>query len=176
MKKIFACCLTVALALAATACDDEDNDKGGGNSGKMTVTGRTEQVKSVFYEENSVENQTTSLYLLMETLTELPENEPDFCVFIRFSESLNGKTLDLTRPLDPNSYLYLIGWSDTSDVEVEYVDGTISNGTGNPLTVTTGSLTLKRGGDRFTIKLSVTLDDGSTLVVDWAGKATIISR
>lgn len=140
----------------------------------MIVNGQTEEIKSVFYQDHLVGNRTrTDLYLLREALAELPEMEPDFCVVIRFSESLNGKTLDLTRPLDPNSYLNLIGWSDTSDVAVEYVDGTICDVPGHPLGITTGSLTLNRDGDRFTIKLSVTLDDGRTLAVDWAGKATI---
>lgn len=173
MKKIFALCLAGALAMAATACDDDD-DKGGGNSGKMIVNGQTEEIKSVFYEERLGNRTTTDLYLFREAFAEFPEMQPEFCVIIRFSESLNGKTLDLTRPLDPNSHLYLVGWSDTSYVEVGYVDGTISDDHANPLAVTTGSLTLKRDGDRFTVKLSMTLDDGNTLAVDWAGKATIM--
>lgn len=134
----------------------------------MIVNDQTEEIKSVFYKKIP-EGDLTILYLLTEAFAELPEMEPEFCVIIRFSESLNGITLDLTRPLDPNSYLYLRGWSDTSDVDVEYFNGTIGSVHGNP----TGSLTLNRDGDRFTIKLSVTLDDGSTLAVDWAGKATI---
>lgn len=137
----------------------------------MTVNGRTEQVESAFYQE--ISETTTYLYLLREPFSELPEMEPDYYILIRFTESLNGKTLDLTRPLDRNSYLELDGWNAPSYVHVVYTDGAIRDDDGNPVAVTTGSLTLNRDGDRFTVKLSATLADGSSIAADWAGKATI---
>ncbi len=168
MKKIFMLCLAGALALASTACDDKD-DKGGGNSGKITVNGQTETVNSAFYA--SYEGQIV-LYLLKDVLTEIPEEDPGFAIGLVFSESLPGKAIDLTKPLDPDLGLAILGINKKTNIRIYYYDGTITDEKDNALTVSAGTLTLTRSGDNFTVKLSVTLPGGRSLAADWTGKAT----
>lgn len=178
MKKIFTLCLAGALALAATACDDKD-DKGGGDSGKMTINGRTEPVKSALFQEYPAEENDEAefdLYLLREVYTSVPDHDPDFSVNIEVSESLNGKTLDLTKPLDQSGtsipYLYIAAIADGTEFEIEYYNGQI--GATDNATVTSGTLTATRNGNKFTVKLSVTLSDGNSIRADWKGTATKI--
>ena len=170
MKKIFMLCLAGALALASTACDDKD-DKGGGNSGKITINGQTENVNSAFYISD---DGYIALFLLKDVLTEIPEDgdDPDFGISIEFSESLLGKTIDLTNPLDPDLRLIIFGINKKTEIGIYYNDGTITDGKDDALTVSAGTLTLTRSGDNFTVELSVTLSDGSSLAAEWKGKVT----
>lgn len=168
MKKIFMLCLAGALALASTACDDKD-DKGGGYSGKMTVIGQTENINSVIYASNM---GYTVLFLSKDVLPEISEEDPDFAIGLAVSESLLGKTIDLTKPLDPNLGLNIYGINKKAHVEIYYENGTITDGNDDALTIPAGTLTLTRNGDNFTVKLSITFPGGSSLAADWAGKAT----
>lgn len=89
-----------------------------------------------------------------------------------FPESLPGKAIDLTKPLDPDSDLTILGINKKTEIGIYYSDGTITDDEDNALTVSAGTLTLTRSGDNFTVKLSVTLPGGSSLAADWTGKAT----
>ncbi len=180
MKKIFTLCLAGALALAATACDDDD-DKDGGYSGKMTVNGQTEEVKSALYFEYAADGGDEAeidLYLFKDALSAMPNAEPSFYVNLEISESLNGKTLDLTKPLSqsstPRPYLYINTVGNGKDLTIDYYNNQIDVTDG--ATVTAGSMTATRNGDNITVKLSATLSDGNSLSVDWKGKATKISN
>lgn len=179
MKKIFTLCLAGALALAATACDDDD-DKDGGYSGKMTVSGQTEEVKSALYFEYAADGGDEAeidLYLFKEAFSAMPNAEPSFYVNLEISESLNGKTVDLTKPLSqsstPRPYLYINAVSSGKDLVIDYYDNKID--VTDDATVTAGSMTATRNGDNITVKLSVTLSDGNSLSVDWKGKATKVT-
>lgn len=146
----------------------------------MTVNGQTEDVKSAIYAEVPPEElgeNGVMLYLLKDVVTGMPQEEPDFGIGITITESLYGKTLDLTKPLDKSSYLNIVGVNKNDDVYIEYADGkidTTDGGDGPVPTVTGGTLLLTRSGDNFTVKLSVTLSDGSSASADWKGKATKI--
>ena len=103
----------------------------------------------------------------------MPEDgDPDFGISIEFSESLLGKTIDLTKPLDPDLRLYLLGGNKKTAIGIYYSNGTITDENDDALTVSAGTLTLTRSGDNFTVKLSVTLPDGSSLAAEWKGKVT----
>lgn len=146
----------------------------------MTVNGQTEEIKSAIYAEapdDEFGEKGVGLFLLKDVTTEMPEEEPDFGINIMITESLYGKTLDLTQPVARSSYLYLSGATKNSEITIEYSDGTIDTADGSITqgpTVTGGTLLLTRSGDNFTVKLSVTLSDGSSLSADWKGKATKI--
>lgn len=146
----------------------------------MTVNGQTEDVKSAIYAEVPPEElgeNGVMLYLLKDVVTGMPQEEPDFGIGIMITESLYGKTLDLTKPLARSSYLYIGGITKNTEITIEYSDGTIDTADGSITqgpTVTGGTLLLTRSGDNFTVKLSVTLSDGSSASADWKGKATKI--
>ena len=62
-------------------------------------------------------------------------------------------------------------------MSIEYDDGTIDTtdgGSSQGPSVTGGTLLLTRSGDNFTVELSVTLSDGSSVSADWKGTATKI--
>lgn len=187
MKNIFKLCLAGALALASTACndkDDKDDKEGGGNPGEMTVNGQTETIKSAFYLEviaNQTDEARFAFILFNEAYTTYPENQPAFFVEIMVSESLCGKTIDLTKPLDqskkPGPYLYFGAASDGKDFfKIGYHDNKINVLDGNTViddaTVTSGTLTATKNGDTFTVKLSIKLSNGNSIIADWEGTAT----
>ena len=89
----------------------------------------------------------------------------------------DGKTIDLTKPVARSSYLLIAGMNKNLDVSIEYDDGTIDTtdgGSSQGPSVTGGTLLLTRSGDNFTVELSVTLSDGSSVSADWKGTATKI--
>lgn len=146
----------------------------------MTVNGRTETIKSALYAEypaDEYEEAEFDLYLLNEVYTAVPDHDPAFAVNIEISESLYGKTLDLTKPLDqskaPKPYLYLSAITDGKDFDIDYIDNAIDVTGGAK--VTTGTLTATKNGNNFTIKLSVKLSDGNSISADWSGTATKVS-
>lgn len=142
----------------------------------MTINGQTETIKSAFYEElpaDSSDEAEFDLYLLKESVSQIPDEEPSFYINIEVSESLYGKTLDLTKPIEKSSnlqpYLYINAVGSEKDFSIEYYDNKIR--VTNDATVTAGTLTATRNGDNFTIKLSATLSDGQSVSVDWKGTA-----
>lgn len=180
MKKILMLCLAGALGLAATSCD-EDKNEDGRFSGKMTINGQTETVKSAFYAESPANDRNEANFqigLLKDACSKLPD-DPDYHVTISLTESLYGKTLDLTQPIRksgtldngmsiaarnaPNTHFRI---SYTADGKIKVISGEAD------ATVTSGVLTVTRSGDDFTVKLSVTLSDGNSAAVDWKGTAT----
>lgn len=46
----------------------------------------------------------------------MPEEEPDFGIMIVITESLYGKTIDLTKPVARSSYLLIAGMNKNLDV------------------------------------------------------------
>ena len=107
----------------------------------------------------------------------MPEEEPDFGIMIVITESLYGKTIDLTKPVARSCYLliagfnkYLVVFKDLEYCSIDTTDGGSSQGP----SVTGGTLLLTRSGDNFTVELSVTLSDGSSVSADWKGTATKI--
>lgn len=147
----------------------------------MTVNGQTEEIKSAIYAEapaGEFGENGVGLYLFKDVLTGMPEEEPDFGIMIVITESLYGKTIDLTKPVARSSYLLIAGMNKNLDVSIEYDDGTIDTtdgGSSQGPSVTGGTLLLTR--QRLTIssvELSVTLSDGSSVSADWKGTATKI--
>lgn len=171
MRKIFMLCLAGVLALAAS-CDDDDKD-GGSTSGKMTVAGRTESVKSAFYMRGS---GTFVLGLLHDAELPSEDTEPEFGIEIDASETILGKTLDLTKPLDNDSYLAILGVSNYNEITMNYYDGQVEVEvyTDTPVSVTSGTMYIARSGNNFTVDFSVTLSDGNSLSAKWKGKATLL--
>lgn len=168
MRKIFMLCLAGALCLAAVACDDDDKD-GGSASGKMTVAGRTESIKSAFYMRGS---GTFVLGLFNSDQIPSGEMEPDFGIEIDAAEAILGKTLDLTRPLDDNVFLDLYGYNGGTEIGIGYSYGEIEFYTGTTaLSVTAGTMYIARSGDEFTVDFSVTFSDGNSLSARWKGEA-----
>ena len=184
MKKIFTLCLAGALALAATACDDDD-DKDGGYSGKMTVSGQTEEVKSALYYEYAADGGDEAeidLYLFKDALSAMPNAEPSFYVNLEISESLNGKTVDLTKPIVKSGtlapYLDIVAANEGQSFEIDNSEGSIDISVGEAdtsLTVTSGTLKVTKNGGDFSVKLSVKLSDGKSIFADWTGKATKVT-
>lgn len=177
MKKIFMLCLAGALALASTSCKD---DKKTITVQTITVNGQMYEVKSALYGENPSEygdEASFNLILLKDTFSQIPKDEPSFYVGIELSESLYGKTLDLTKPIEKNSnlqpYLYITVVGNEKDFSIEYYDNTIR--VTNDATVTAGTLTATRNGNKFTVKLSVKLSNGNSTTADWEGTATKVS-
>ena len=133
----------------------------------MTVNGQTEEIKSAIYAEapaGEFGENGVGLYLFKD-------------VMIVITESLYGKTIDLTKPVARSSYLLIAGMNKNLDVSIEYDDGTIDTtdgGSSQGPSVTGGTLLLTRSGDNFTVELSVTLSDGSSVSADWKGTATKI--
>ncbi|MFQ8714152.1 MAG: hypothetical protein ACLR93_11010 [Alistipes onderdonkii] len=83
----------------------------------MTVNGQTEEIKSAIYAEapaGEFGENGVGLYLFKDVLTGMPEEEPDFGIMIVITESLYGKTIDLTKPVARSSYLLIAGMNKTS--------------------------------------------------------------
>lgn len=185
MKKFLSLLLAGALALAVTSCDDDKKDDDGGFSGKMAVNGQIETINSAFYLDTAANDRNEAhfqLMLLKDFLTDIPENTPDFVITIALSESLWGKTIDLTQPVAKSGELergiHILArktsdpyfWiSHTGDGKIEVVNSVSGP---SDAVVTAGTLTATRNGDDFTIKLSVTLSDGKSIAADWKGMAT----
>lgn len=182
MKKFFTLCLAGTLCLAAASCD-EDKEDNGGFSGKMTINGQTEAVKSAFYDEepgnDSAEAQVRIVFLkdaYAEFPDMQPETRPDMMVLIGLSESLFGKTVDLTQPLDqhnePTPALMYGGIHESHVITAaNYLNNKIlvsKNGT-----IKSGTLTMTRSGSHFTVQFSVTFSDGTSLAVDGKVKAKL---
>lgn len=181
MKNNILFCLIGTLALTAASCDDKDDNSG--FSGKMAINGQTETVNSALYLEsaaNDFREADFQLALLKDVLTETPEDDPDFYVTIALSESLCGRTIDLTQPVaqsgerergihiqarkTPGPY-FRISHTGEGTIEVSG-DATVSSGT----------LTATRNGDNFAVKLSVTLSDGNSIAANWKGTATKLKK
>lgn len=185
MKKYLSLLLAGALALTVTSCDDDKKDDDGGFSGKIAINGQIETVNTAFYHDTAANDRNEAyfqLMLLRDFFTQTPENNPDFFITIAVSESLCGKTIDLTQPivksgaLNPGINLLARNapaprfWiSYTSDGKIEVV-----NSVSGPIdaTVTAGTLTATRSGENFTVRLSVTLSDGYSIAAEWKGTAT----
>lgn len=179
MQKIFMLCLAGALTLAATSCKDEKQTI---TVQTITVNGLTSEVQSAFYVEEELAEEGgeagTSLILLPTFLQTLPEDEPDFYVGIEISESLYGKTVDLTEPIVKSGplepYLDIVAASEGQSFEIDNSEGSIDISVGETdtsLTVTSGTLKVTKNGDDFSVKLSVTLSDGKFISADWKGTA-----
>lgn len=179
MQKIFMLCLAGALALATTSCKD---DKKTIIVQTIAVNGQMYEVKSAFYTEEPADTEDEAAFelgLFPTVLTMVPMEEPDFYVGIDLSESLWGKTIDLTKPVVKSGtlapYLGIIGAIDGSSFEIDNSEGSIDISVGEKdtsFTVTDGTLLVTKDGDNFSVKLSVTLSNGSSISADWAGTAT----
>lgn len=185
MKKIATRCLLGALCLAVAACNDDKEDDGG-FSGTMTVNGQQETVKSAFYVESPANDRNEAYFqisLLKDAYSQMPENDLDYHVTISLTESLYGKTLDLTQPIRksgaldngmsiaarnaPNTHFRI---SYTVEGKINVISGEVDT------TVTSGVLTVTRSGDDFAIKFSMTLSDGNSVAADWKGTATKLAH
>ena len=168
MRKIFMLCLTGALALATTSCKDEKVT----TMQTITVNGQICEVKSAFYVEEKADEQWETSYDL--TMS-------DYGVDIEVSESLIGKTIDLTEPVTQTGplrpYLSVGAIGETEfDIVHSFERITVSNGDDiSSATVSYGMLTVTRDGDNFSVKLSVKLSDGKSIFADWTGKATKVT-
>lgn len=102
-------CLAGALALAAASCKDEKTV----TVQTICVNGLIYEVKTAIYAEEPADAEDEAAFelgLFPTEFTTPPEEEPDFYIGIDMSESLWGKTIDLSEPLDRNThpwpYLY----------------------------------------------------------------------
>ena len=98
-------CLTGALALATTSCKDEKVT----TMQTITVNGQICEVKSAFYVEEKADEQWETSYdliLFREYFSTLPFTMSDYGVDIEVSESLIGKTIDLTEPVTQTGPLH----------------------------------------------------------------------
>jgi len=176
MRKIFMFCLTGALALATTSCKDEKVT----TMQTITVNGQICEVKSAFYVEEKADEQWETSYdliLFREYFSTLPFTMSDYGVDIEVSESLIGKTIDLTEPVTQTGplrpYLSVGAIGETEfDIVHSFERITVSNGDDiSSATVSYGMLTVTRDGDNFSVKLS----DGKSIFADWTGKATKVT-
>lgn len=176
MKTFFSLCLLGALCLAASSCND-DKEEDGVFSGTLTVNGQRETIKSAFYDETPGDDSAEALVrltLMKDAYTEFPGKLPDMFVLIGLSESLQGKTIDLTQPLDQHKEpIPSLMYGGTHEGHVT----TGANYLGNRIivsggkTVTSGTLSMTRSGNRFTVKFSATFSDGTSYAVDGEGRA-----
>lgn len=178
MRKIFMLCLAGALALAAASCKE---DKKVVTLQTITVSGQMYEVKSAFYTENPAEEGGEAGFMLglfPTVLTTIPEEEPSFYVGIEISESLCGKTIDLTKPIVKSGtlepYLGIIASADGTTIEIDNSEGSIDisvQEADSPLTVTSGTLKVTKNGGDFSVKFFVNLSDGRYIATDWKGTA-----
>ena len=169
-----------ALALATTSCKDEKVT----TMQTITVNGQICEVKSAFYVEEKADEQWETSYdliLFREYFSTLPFTMSDYGVDIEVSESLIGKTIDLTEPVTQTGplrpYLSVGAIGETEfDIVHSFERITVSNGDDiSSATVSYGMLTVTRDGDNFSVKLSVKLSDGKSIFADWTGKATKVT-
>lgn len=111
-----------------------------------------------------------------------PTGEPSFYVGIELSESLYGKTVDLTKPIVKSGtlapYLDIVAANEGQSFEIDNSEGSIDISVGEAdtsLTVTSGTLKVTKNGGDFSVKLSVKLSDGKSIFADWTGKATKVT-
>ena len=165
-------CLTGALALATASCKDEKVT----TMQTITVNGQICEVKSAFYVEEKADEQWETSYdliLFREYFSTLPFTMSDYGVDIEVSESLIGKTIDLTEPVTQTGplrpYLSVGAIGETEfDIVHSFERITVSNGDDiSSATVSYGMLTVTRDGDNFSVKLSVKLSDGKSIFADW---------
>ena len=178
MQKIFMLCLAGALALASTSCKD---DKKTITVQTITVNGQMYEVKSALYGENPSEygdEASFNLILLKDTFSQIPKDEPSFYVGIELSESLYGKTVDLTEPIVKSGplapYLDIVAANEGQSFEIDNSEGSIDisvQEADSPLTVTSGSLKVTKNGGDFSVKFFVNLSDGRYIAADWKGTA-----
>ena len=150
----------------------------------ITVNGQICEVKSAFYVEEKADEQWETSYdliLFREYFSTLPFTMSDYGVDIEVSESLIGKTIDLTEPVTQTGplrpYLSVGAIGETEfDIVHSFERITVSNGDDiSSATVSYGMLTVTRDGDNFSVKLSVKLSDGKSIFADWTGKATKVT-
>lgn len=98
------------------------------------------------------------------------------------SESLYGKTVDLTKPIVKSGtlapYLDIVAANEGQSFEIDNSEGSIDISVGEAdtsLTVTSGTLKVTKNGGDFSVKLSVELSDGKSIFADWTGKATKVT-
>lgn len=180
MKKIFTLCLAGALALAATSCKE---DKAEIIVDTITVNGQSYEVKTALYAEDAGDDEDEAaleLGLFRDSFATPPHDEPDFYVGIGISESLYGRTIDLTKPVAKSGalepYLEIMATGNGIAFGIEYYKGQIYVETPEPvqpagLTVQEGSLKLTKKGDKFTVQMYVTLSDGKSASAGWSGTA-----
>lgn len=178
MRKIFMLCLAGALALAAASCKEDEQVV---TVQTITVNGQIYEVKSAFYVEEKADEQWETSYdliLFKEYFPTLPLTQSDFGVDIEVSESLIGKTIDLTNPVAQTGPLrpYLsVGAIGETEFDITHSFGkiTVSNGDDiSSATVSGGTLIVTKDDDKFSVKLSMTLSDGRNIAADWEGTAT----
>lgn len=168
MKRILMLCLAGALALGTTSCKDEEVV----TVQTITVNGQMYEVKSAFYADEPADAEDEAAFelgLFPTELTTVPEEEPDFYITIDMSESLWGKTIDLTKPLVQGSmpwpYLCITAKNGSSKISIDFDEDWIEG------KVTAGKLTATKNGDRFAVELYATLSDGQYIAADWKGTA-----
>lgn len=168
MKRILMLCLAGALVLAAASCKDEEVV----TVQTICVNGLIREVKTAVYAEEPADAEDEAAFelgLFPMEFTTLPEEEPDFYITIDMSESLWGKTIDLSKPLDrskfPGPYLSITAKNGSDRITIDYDDDPISE------KISCGSLSVTKNGDRFAVELSVTLSDGQYISAGWKGAA-----
>lgn len=118
-------------------------------------------------------------YLLFTLFTfSFLKNTHPFYVGIEISESLCGKTIDLTKPIVKSGtlepYLGIIASADGTTIEIDNSEGSIDisvQEADSPLTVTSGTLKVTKNGGDFSVKFFVNLSDGRYIAADWKGTA-----
>lgn len=168
MQRILMLCLAGALALAAASCKDEKTV----TVQTICVNGLIYEVKTAIYAEEPADAEDEAAFelgLFPTEFTTPPEEEPDFYIGIDMSESLWGKTIDLSEPLDRNTlpwpYLSITAKNGSDRITIDYDEDPISE------KISHGSLSVTKNGDRFAVKLSVMLSDGQYISADWKGTA-----
>lgn len=129
MKKFFTYLLAFAAVTTVISCSKDDVEPMMGFSNKMTINGQTEEVKSAFYGEYPViqdDEAGVELYLFKDAFTECPEDDVlSFAIYLDVSESLFGKTIDLSKPITKGSklepYLYMAALN-IKGFDIEYYD------------------------------------------------------
>lgn len=170
-------CLVCALVLTTTSCKDEQKV----TVQTITVNGQIYEVKSAFYVEEPADAEDEACFelgLFPTDFTTPPAEEPDFYVGIDMSESLWGKTIDLTKPIAKTGtlepYLGIIAAANGTTVEIDNSEGSIDisvQEADSPLTVTSGTLKVTKNGGDFSVKFFVNLSDGRYIAADWKGTA-----
>ncbi len=144
MQRILMLCLAGALALAAASCKDEKTV----TVQTICVNGLIYEVKTAIYAEEPADAEDEAAFelgLFPTEFTTPPEEEPDFYIGIDMSESLWGKTIDLSEPLDRNTlpwpYLFITAKNGGERITIDYDEDPISEKISHgSLSVTAGRL------------------------------------
>ena len=180
--KILFLAAAAAMAFTAASCSKSDNSDNGGQMCKITINGQSGTVKKITYDYspgNTLFEPHFSLTLYKNFDTPAQEY-----VYIEISESLIGKTINLTNSLNSlgldteltPTLVIMMSEGDEKWTSIDYFDYSIdvfvSNNDSDNVVVTGGTLHVTRDGDnQFAVKLSMTLSDGQSTVVNWAGMA-----